>query len=69
MQSLPIQLRTCGNEVVQRSKDEFHRLVQTADPGFGSRFVTNSRLPRPMSALLSLSMRDEETLKAYLDKY
>nr|XP_023898597.1 uncharacterized protein LOC112010488 [Quercus suber] len=36
---------------------------------FGSRFVTNSKPPRLISALLSLSVRDGETLKAYSDKY
>nr|XP_023912585.1 uncharacterized protein LOC112024171 [Quercus suber] len=36
---------------------------------FGSRFVTNSIEPRPLSALLSLTMHDGETLKAYLGQY
>ena len=29
----------------------------------------NSRAPQPLSALLSLSMHDGETLKAYSDRY
>ncbi|XP_065635221.1 uncharacterized protein LOC136069970 [Quercus suber] len=45
--------------------DSYRQLTQA----FGSRFVTNSKPPRPMSALLSLTMRDDETLKAYSDKY
>ncbi|XP_023890093.2 uncharacterized protein LOC112002168 [Quercus suber] len=45
--------------------DSYRQLTQA----FGSRFVTNNRPPRPMSALLSLTMRDDETLKAYSDKY
>ncbi|XP_065620678.1 uncharacterized protein LOC136063757 [Quercus suber] len=45
--------------------DSYRQLTQA----FGSRFVTNSRPPQPMSALLSLTMRDNETLKAYSDKY
>nr|XP_023920092.1 uncharacterized protein LOC112031628 [Quercus suber] len=36
---------------------------------FGSRFVTNSIEPRPLSALLSLTMHDRETLKAYSGRY
>ena len=36
---------------------------------FGSRFVMCSRVPRPLDLLLSLSMREGETLKAYSDRY
>ncbi|XP_030925060.1 uncharacterized protein LOC115952121 [Quercus lobata] len=36
---------------------------------FCSRFITNSRVPRPLSSLLSLSMHEGETLKAYSDRY
>ena len=36
---------------------------------FGSRFITCSRVPRPLDSLLSLSMRKGEILKTYLDKY
>ena len=43
----------------------FKQLTQT----FGSRFITSSRVPRPLDFLLSLSMREGETLKAYSDKY
>ncbi|XP_030936229.1 uncharacterized protein LOC115961378 [Quercus lobata] len=45
--------------------DSYRQLTQA----FSSRFVTNRRAPRPLSALLSLSMHDGETLKAYLDRY
>ena len=34
---------------------------------FGSRFVTCKRVSRPLGSLLSLSMREGETLKAYVD--
>ena len=43
----------------------FKQLTQ----GFGSRFITSSRVPRPLDSLLSLSMRERETLKAYSDRY
>ena len=36
---------------------------------FGSRFVTCNRVPRPLSSLISLSMREGETLKMYSDRY
>ena len=36
---------------------------------FGSRFITCNRVLRPLDSLLSLSMRERETLKTYLDKY
>ena len=36
---------------------------------FGSHFITYSRVPRPLTSLLSLSMREGETPKTYSDKY
>ena len=47
------------------SINSFKELIQS----FDSRFVTCSRVPRPLDSLLSLSMRMGETLKAYLDRY
>ena len=47
------------------SINSFRELIQS----FDSRFVTCSRVPRPLDSLLSLSMREGETLKAYLDRY
>ena len=47
------------------SINSFKQLTQP----FGSRFSTSSRVPRPLDSLLSLSMREEETLKAYSDRY
>ena len=43
----------------------FKQLIQA----FGSHFITCSRVPRPLDSLLSLSMREGETLKAYSDRY
>ena len=43
----------------------FKQLAQA----FGSRFITSSRVPRPLDSLLSLSMREGQTLKAYSDRY
>ena len=53
------------NGLKANSVDSYKQLTQA----FGSRFITNSRAPRPLNALLSLSMCDEETLKAYLGRY
>ena len=36
---------------------------------FGARFVTCSRVSRPLDSLLPMSMREGETLKSYSDKY
>nr|XP_023891951.1 uncharacterized protein LOC112003957 [Quercus suber] len=36
---------------------------------FGSCFVTCSAAPRPLASLLSLSMREEQTLKTYSNRY
>lgn len=47
------------------SISSFKELTQA----FGSRFITCSRVPRPLDSLLSLSMREGETLKTYSDRY
>ena len=47
------------------SIDSYKQLTQA----FGSRFITNSRAPLPLSLLLSLSMHEGETLKVYSDRY
>ena len=47
------------------SIDSFKELNQA----FGSNFITYSRVSQPLDSLLSLSMRERETLKTYLDKY
>ena len=36
---------------------------------FGARFVTCSRVPKPLDSLLSMAMREGETFKTYLDRY
>ena len=47
------------------SIDSFKKLTQS----FGARFITCSRVPLPLGSLLSMSMREGETLKAYSDRY
>ncbi|XP_075645712.1 uncharacterized protein LOC142616831 [Castanea sativa] len=36
---------------------------------FEARFITCSRVPKPLDALLSMAMREGETLKTYSDRY
>ena len=53
------------DSIKPNSINSFKQLTQA----FSSCFITSSRVPRPLDSLLSLSMREGETLKAYLDKY
>ena len=53
------------NNLRADSIDSFKKLTWA----FGSRFITCSRVPRPLDSLLSLSMREGETLKTYSNKY
>ena len=53
------------NSLKTNSIGSYKQLTQA----FCSRFITNSRVPRPLSSLLSLSMHEGETLKAYSDRY
>ena len=36
---------------------------------FGSRFITCSRIPRPLDSLLSMTIQRWETLKMHSDRY
>ena len=47
------------------SINSFKELIQA----FGSSLVMCSKIPRPLDSLLSLSMREGETLKMYSDRY
>ena len=47
------------------SIDSFKELTRA----FDSRFITCTKVPRPINSLLSLSMREGKTLKAYSDRY
>ena len=53
------------NGLKANSIDSFKKLTQS----FGAHFITCNRIPLPLGSLLSMSMRDEETLKAYSDRY
>ena len=47
------------------SIDSFKRLTRA----FGAHFITCGRVPQLLGSLLSMSMREGETLKAYSDRY
>ena len=47
------------------SIDSFKELTRA----FRSRFITYNRVPWPLDFLLSMAMREGETLKTYSDKY
>ena len=48
-----------------RSIDSFKELTRA----FGSYFITCSKVPQPLDSLLSMAMREGETLKTYSDRY
>ncbi|XP_065636950.1 uncharacterized protein LOC136070650 [Quercus suber] len=51
--------------LVEGSIDSFKKLTRA----FVSCFIMCSRVPRPLDSLLSMSMREGETLKMYSDRY
>ena len=69
MQGVPIQFGTCGNEVVNGLREGSIKSFKELTRVFGSRFVTHRRVPRPLDSLLSMTMREGETLKTYSDRY
>jgi len=46
----------------------YHEVVRWTGRGF-YRFMTCSRVPRPLDSLLSMMMREGETLKIYSNRY
>ncbi|XP_075633416.1 uncharacterized protein LOC142605873 [Castanea sativa] len=50
----------CFDGLTEGSINSFKEFIRA----FGSRFVTCSRVPRPLDSLLSMTMREGETLKA-----
>ena len=53
------------NDLRANSIDSFKKLTRA----FNARFITCSRVPQPLGSLLSMSMQEGETLKAYSDRY
>ena len=55
--------------MVLRPKGQFHRFLQGAHSCIWLSFYYVYQVPRPIDSLLSLSMREGETLKIYSDRY
>ena len=53
------------NGLRANSINSFKKLTQS----FGAHFITCSKVPLPLGSLLSMSMREGKTLKAYSDRY
>ena len=49
----------------KNSISSFKKLTQS----FCSRFITCSKVPQPLNSLLSMSMREGESVKAYAERY
>ncbi|XP_030941421.1 uncharacterized protein LOC115966307 [Quercus lobata] len=53
------------NGLRANSIESFKKLTRA----FGARFITCSRVPQSLGSLLSMSIREGETLKTYSDRY
>ena len=51
--------------LMTNSISSFKKLTQS----FYSRFITCSRVPQPLDSLLSMSMREGKSMKAYAERY
>ena len=69
MQSVPLQSWPMAirwfDALEEGSVGSFEKLTRA----FGVRFITCSRVPKLVDYVLSIAMREGETLKTYLDKY
>ena len=63
--SLGLMAMRWFNGLKENFIDSFKKLTQS----FGTHFITYSRVPLPLESLLSTSMRDGETMKAYSNRY
>ena len=63
--SLGLMVMRWFNGLKANSIDSFKKFTQS----FDARFITCSRVPLPLGSLLSMSMCEGETLKAYSDRY
>ena len=53
------------DRLMTNSISSFKKFTQS----FCSRFITCSRVPQPLNSLLSMSMREGESVKAYAKRY
>jgi len=50
-------------------KEGFINSFKELTRAIGARFVTCSRVPRPLDSLLSMAIQEGDTLKTYSDRY
>ena len=62
LRSMPMRL---FDGLRTNSISSFKKLIQS----FYSRFITCNRVPQPLDSLLSMTMREGESVKAYSEKY
>ena len=55
--------------MVRRANDKFYQFLQETHPIIMSRFIKCSRVPQPLDFLLSMSMKEGESVKAYFERY
>ena len=63
--SLGLMVMRWFNGLRKNSVGSFKKLTQA----FCSRFITYSRVPQPLDSLLSMSIKERESVKAYSDRY
>ena len=65
----PSRLKPVAMRWFDGLKEGSIRPLKELTRAFRVRFVTCSRVPRPLDSLLSMAMREEETLKTYSNGY
>ena len=65
LSSLGLVVMRWFDKLEERPISSFQELTRA----FEAQFVTYSKVSRPLDSLLSMAMREMETLKTYLDRY
>ena len=65
----PSSLRPVAMRWFDALEEGLIRSFEKLTKAFSTRFITCSRVPRPVDSLLSMAMQEEETLKTYSDRY
>ena len=69
MQGFPSSLEPVSMRWFDRLEKGLISSYEELTNAFGVRFMTCSRVPRPLDSLLSMVMREGENLKTYSDRY
>ena len=69
MQSVPLQSWLVVMRWFDALREGIVRSFEELTKAFGARFITCSRFSKPLDLLQSVSIREGETLKTYLDRY